>query len=147
MSESTGNNPPGFLDPSIEAMGLIRSSIQSTLRTNLPASLIANSIAPMLTQVNQWSTQTAALFEGSGPPTGVNIIFGIRKELFIGPPYLKTVFGVNVADLPSVFQEFLSFTAKLMDLQKPDKEKSSSKVFINFPRKIILLINSVLVQA
>jgi len=142
MSESTGNNPPGLLDPSVESMALIRTSIQSTLRTSLPASLIANSIAPMLSQVNQWSTQTAALFEGSGPPTGVNIVFGIRKELFIGPPYLKTVFGANVADLPSVFQEFLSFTAKLMDLQKPDKEKSSSKVLFNFPRKIIFLIKS-----
>jgi hypothetical protein len=141
MSEPTGSNPPGFLDPSVEAMGLVRTSIQTTLRTNLPASLIANAIAPMLSQVNQWSTQTAALFEGSGPPTGVNIIFGIRKDLFIGPPYLKTVFGTNVSDLPSVFQEFLSFTAKLMDLQKPDKEKSPSKVFINFPRKINFLIN------
>jgi hypothetical protein len=136
MSDSTGNNPPGFLDPSTDAMALIRSSIQSTLRTNLPASLIANSIAPMLSQVNQWSNQIPSLFDSSGPSTGLNIVFGIRKDLFIGPPYVKTVFGLNVADLPNVFQDFLSFTTKLIDLQKSDKEKSSSKVIHNFPRKI-----------
>ena len=129
MSEVFSNTFPAPLDPSADAVSFICNSIQTTLRSGLPNSLAVDSIAPLLTRVNQWSTQLTALFEGNAPHAGVNLVFSIRKDLFVGPPYLKTVFGTSLTELPAPFHEFLSFTSRLIEIQKPDKEKTPLKVF------------------
>ena len=106
----------------------IRSSIQSTLKTDLPPDTMATVISPMLAKVNLWSTQIPAMFEGAGTPSPVNLVFAIRKDLFVSPAYAQSTLGIPLPNLPPEFQEFATFIHLLIDAQKVEKEKSSTKV-------------------
>ena len=108
------------LNPSHSTMVTIRSSIQNTLKADLPPEMLINAIAPFLTSVNQWSTQIPLIIEGTGS-SSVNLIFAIRKDLFVAPQFTQSVMGTALADLPAPFQEFISFIHKLIDAQKTDK--------------------------
>jgi len=102
-------------------MVTIRSSIQNTLKADLPPEMLINAIAPFLTSVNQWSTQIPLIIEGTGSSSSVNLVFAIRKDLFVAPQFTQSVMGTALADLPAPFQEFISFIHKLIDAQKTDK--------------------------
>ena len=114
-----------ILTPPHQAIVAIRASIQSTLKTELPADVLAGVLAPMVAKVNLWSTQIPAMFEGAGSPTSVNLVFAIRKDLFVSPAYGQSVLGISLADLPPAFLEFASFIQLLIDAQKADKEKNA----------------------
>jgi hypothetical protein len=109
------------LIPPYSMIAAIHASIQNTLKAELPSNLVISAIAPFLTSVNQWSTQIPAMLEGSGPSASVNLVFAIRKDLFIAPQFIQSVMGPSMADLPAPFQEFLTFIRKLIDAQKPEK--------------------------
>ena len=97
----------------------LKSSIISGLKMDVPSDVKANIIAPILGVVNQWSTQIPVVLADSLSPTSnVNLIFSIRKELFAAPQFTQSVLGIPVAELPAVFQEFLSFISKLIEVQK-----------------------------
>ena len=81
MSEVFSNTFPVPLDPSADTVLFIRNSSQTTLRSGLPSSLAVDSIAPLLTQVNQWSTQLAALFEGNADKTPPKVFFNFPWEI------------------------------------------------------------------
>jgi hypothetical protein len=88
-----------------------------------------SAIAPMLNSVNMWSSQIPVMLEGASAPASANLVFAIRKDLFVGPTYTQFVFDVSVCDLPASFQEFGLFTHSLIEAQKSDKDKSApSKV-------------------
>jgi hypothetical protein len=116
------------LNPSYATVVAIRSSIQNTLKADLPPNLLANGIAPLLASVNQWSTQIPAMLEGPGLPVSVNLVFAIRKDLFLAPQFTQSILGIATADLPPPFQEFLNFILKLIEAQKTEKEKVAPKV-------------------
>jgi hypothetical protein len=130
------------LQPSYAVVATIKTSINSTLATELPAEVRANVIASLLAQVNQWSTQIPAMLEVSTPPLPVNLVFAIRKELFVAPLFVTSTLGVAIPELPVPFQEFLAFIASLIEAQKSDKEKPIVKVrflyFLAFSRSHIL---------
>jgi len=129
------------LQPSFETVAAIKESIVSTLGTNLAPNIRASAIAPLLSQVNQWSTQIPALLTMAGPNSPVNLVFSLRKELFLPPNYIQSVLGIPASTLPTAFQEFLSFIIRLIDAQKPEKEKPLPKVrLFSFLFTISLLI-------
>jgi len=68
------------------------------------------------------------MLEGAGSPGTANLVFAIRKDLFIGPQFNQSVLGIPLAELPTPFQEFLNFIHKLIEAQMKDKEKSPIKV-------------------
>ena len=114
-----------ILSPSLSAMATVRSSIQSCMKMELSADQQASVIAPLLSTVNQWSSQLPILLEGTSP---LNLVFSICKDLFIAPSFSQCVLGISLVDLPAPFQEFVTFIQKLIEAQKSDKDKTSSKV-------------------
>lgn len=119
------------LVPSVVAVATIKTSIANALATDLPSEVRASMIAPLLAQVNQWASQIPVLVE-TLDHTPANLVFSIRKELFLTPPFTQCVLGIPIPELPSAFQEFLNFIHKLIDAQKSDKDKPIQKVFL-FP--------------
>src|ERR1700675_3013297 len=128
-----------ILTPSYATVVTIRSSIQNTLKAELPPDVLANAIAPFLTSVNQWSSQIPAMLEGSGPSAAANLVFAIRKDLFIAPLFSQSVMGTPLVDLPAPFQEFMSFIHTLIDIQKTEREKPIAKVRLSLPRMIVFI--------
>lgn len=116
------------LQPPLSVIPVIQTSISNTLAAELPPEVRANVIAPLLSQINQWSTQIPALLDASGSTTHINAIFSIRKDLFIAPQFTQCALGINSSELPASFREFVAFISKLIDAQKPDKEKPLPKV-------------------
>jgi hypothetical protein len=116
------------LSPSFSAMATVRSSIQNCMKMELSTEQQASVIAPLLSTVNQWSSQLPTLLEGTG---ALNLVFSIRKDLFTAPSYSQCVLGISLTDLPSPFQEFVGFIQKLIEAQKSDKDKAPSKVRIH----------------
>ena len=109
-------------------MSVIKTSISNTLQANLPPDVLVNAIAPLLVSVNEWSTQIPAMLEGNGPSASANLVFAIRKDLFGGPPFSQTTFGIATAELPQAFQDFMSFIRDLIEAQKVDREKPVQRV-------------------
>jgi len=101
------------------------------MATDLPAEVRATVIAPLLAQVNQWSTQIPLVLEGPGC-LYVNLIFAIRKDLFHSPQFRLSTLGISISELPPPFIEFLAFTSRLIESQKPDREKPLPKVSLFF---------------
>jgi len=116
------------LQPSVSTISTIRGSIQNTLKTELPPDVVANAIAPYLSSVNQWSGQISAMLEGPGHPSAANLVFAIRKDLFIAPLFSQSVMGTPLIDLPAPFQEFMNFIHKLIEAQKIERERIIAKV-------------------
>jgi hypothetical protein len=116
------------LNPSYNAVCSIKSSITTTLSTELPPGIRAGVIAPLLVQVNQWASQIPLMLESTASPTPSNIIFAIRKDLFLAPFYTQNSLGIASADLPTPFHDFLAFIVKLNEAQKSSKDKTPPKV-------------------
>jgi len=116
------------LNPSYNAVCSIKSSITNTLSTELPPEIRAGVIAPQLVQVNQWASQIPLMLESTASPTPVNIIFAIRKDLFLAPFFTQSSLGISSADLPTPFHDFLAFITKLNETQKSSKDKIPPKV-------------------
>jgi hypothetical protein len=116
------------LNPSYNAVCSIKSSITNTLSTELAPEVRAGMIAPQLAQVNQWSSQIPLLLESSVSPTPINIIFAIRKDLFLAPFFTQSSLGITSVDLPTPFHDFLAFITKLNEAQKSSKDKIPPKV-------------------
>ena len=116
------------LNPSYNAVCSIKSSITNTLSTELAPEVRAGMIAPQLAQVNQWSSQIPLLLESTVSLTPINIIFAIRKDLFLAPFFTQSSLGIASADLPTPFHDFLAFITKLNEAQKSSKDKILPKV-------------------
>lgn len=116
------------LSPTIATINAIKISISGSLKSELPRDVLANSIAPLLISVNQWASQIPSMLDNSNNPASANLIFAIRKDLFIGPLFTHCVIGLPLVELPAPFQDFQIFIHKLIDAQKVDREKPASKV-------------------
>ena len=115
-------------NPPFQAVSTIKTSIANALATDLPSEVRAGMIAPLLTQVNQWANQVSAMVDHTGTPIHANIVFAIRKDLFLAPQFNQCVLGIPLSELPPPFSEFLNFIHKLIDAQKSDKDKTPPKV-------------------
>ena len=116
------------LNPTPAMMAAYKGSIVSTLKNDLPVDVLASTVAPILTCVNQWASQIPAMLEGPSPSPNANIIFAIRKELFQPPQYINNIFGKPLSELPAPFQEFANFIRDLQDAQKVERERPVVKV-------------------
>src|SRR6266576_3175191 len=117
------------LTPTLATIQLVKDSIASTVQnTALPVSSRAACIAPQLAIVNQWADQITLVLENSDAPANVNLVFAIRKDLFVPPQYVHCVLGIPGVDLPPPFSAFLAMILKLIGAQKSDKERPIIKV-------------------
>jgi len=116
------------LNPSYNAVCSIKSSITTTLSTELPPGIRAGMIAPLLVQVNQWTSQISLMLESTASPTPSNVVFAICKDLFLAPFFTQSSLGIASADLPTPFHDFLAFIVKLNEAQKSSKDKTPPKV-------------------
>jgi hypothetical protein len=123
------------LDPSLATVQLLRAGISTSLQSSLPLELRAKTIVPFLASVNQWASQIPAMLNSSNNPAAANLVFSIRKELFLPPSFQQSIFGIPITDLPSEFQDFLSLIHRLIDAQKSDKDKPLVRVSL-FDRSI-----------
>lgn len=136
------------LEPSLESVYLLRTGIATSLQLRLPDEMRAKAIAPLLAGVNQWATQIPAILDASNNPAAANLVFSIRKELFPPPLYYQSVLGIPTDKLPSEFQDFLTFTLRLIEAQKPDKEKPPPRVsFSSYYRRFATDSNLFISQA
>ena len=115
------------LTPSLQTMASVKLQIQTTLKTELAGVMLAQIVAPLLSTVNLWSTQIPVMLEGTGSSASANLIFSIRKDLFVSPSYTQNVLNVPSGELPTPFQEFTTFIQQLIDAQKVEKEKTGPK--------------------
>jgi hypothetical protein len=115
------------LSPSLAFITECKTLIHNIMQSEAPAIDRANAIAFLLSNVNAWSSQIPAMLEGSGPSASANIVFAIRKELFVAPAFIHSILGIALPDLPAAFQDFLSFILKLIEAQKSDKDKPIPK--------------------
>lgn len=112
------------LNPSFATVQTLKESILHTLQNHaLPASVRAATIAPQLAIVNQWSDQIPLVLDNSDAPATVNLVFAIRKDLYLGPQFIQCVLGIPSTELPPAFPAFLSMILKLIGAQKTDKDK------------------------
>lgn len=117
------------LEPCLATVQLVKDSICSTLQnTAVPVGARAACIAPQLAIVNQWADQIPLVLENPDAPANVNLVFAIRKDLFVAPQYVHSVLGIPGTDLPPPFASFLAMILKLIGAQKSDKEKPTVKV-------------------
>ena len=113
-------------------MSAVKHAIATNLKSEMPGDLVTNAIAPLLNTVNEWSTQIPAMLEGGGSSSSANLIFAIRKELFVAPAYTQCVLGTSPNNLPASFGEFLHFIQKLIEAQKSDKDPVATKVNLHY---------------
>lgn len=132
------------LHPTIPTVQSIRDNIYSVMQNHaLPSSMRAALIGPQLGMVNEWSDQITLVLDHSEAPAPVNLVFAIRKELFIAPQYTQCLLNIPATELPSAFPAFLAMILKLIGAQKTDKEKPVVKVPSPSPLcRIDLLLNS-----
>ena len=116
--------------PSAQTIAAIKTSIQNTMKAELPQDMLANAVAPFLTTVNQLASQVTSLVETPGNAALVNNIFSIRNEIYAAPRYIHSAFGIPLSELPAPFHEFGTFIHKLIEAQKAEKDKNASKVTI-----------------
>jgi hypothetical protein len=116
------------LNPTFLTVTALKNAIAGILKADLTPEALATSIAPSLIIINKWSTQIPLMLEGSVPLVNANLIFSIRKDLFIGPLFNQATFGTPLSNLPPPFQEFVTFINKLIDAQRVDKDKVVAKV-------------------
>ena len=108
------------LIPPYQSIVVIKNSILSALEADLAGCVKAHAIAPLLNTVNQWSSQIPIMLTEVGINTSANLIFDIRKELYVQPLYSRNVFGLPPAELPPGFREFQNFIHKLIGAQKAE---------------------------
>lgn len=118
-----------LLDPPIATVQSLKANITSALQAvALPATMRADAIAPLLASINKWATQIPLMLDTPSSPASANLVFAIRKELFVAPAFTQSVFGLPPTALPPPFQEFLSFILCLIEAQKPPKDKAVARV-------------------
>ena len=116
------------LNPTYNAICIIKTSISNILLTEVPPDTRAAMIAPLLEQVNRWATQIPATLDNNIMPTPATVVFAIRNNLYLPPLYTQCLLDVPSANLPAAFHVFLTFILKLIDAQKTEKEKPVSQV-------------------
>ena len=90
------NTMSSSLSPSYMTMSAVKHAIATNLKSEMPGDLVTNAIALLLNTVNEWSTQIPAMLEGGGSSSSANLIFAIRKELFVAPAYTQCVLGIPI---------------------------------------------------
>lgn len=111
------------LNPDVATVKGMLVTIKEFLKSPIPPIAIAQSVAPLLNQVNHWSTQVDQVIEQSA----ADIVFDYRNILLKGwadtPPA-----GLSSATLPAPFADFKQLVKAVMDAQAPAKKSTQSKI-------------------
>lgn len=125
------------LHPSVPTVQTVKDNVLAIMQNHsLTPSLRASLIATQLDTVNEWSDQINLVLDHSDAPNPANLVFSIRKDLFIAPHFTQCLLtGVPTGELPPAFPAFLALILKLIDAQKTDKEKPPIKVRFYFSHR------------
>lgn len=120
------------LAPSLGVATAIRADIITALKSRGSPEEMMTIISPSLTVINQWATQIPFLI--SVPPA-LDLLFAMRKDLFNGPTFVVSSFGIPLVDLPEPFRTFSTLIRDVITAQKADKPPSKvrSLYFLIFP--------------
>jgi hypothetical protein len=117
------------LNPTLATVLAIKDNISNIVQNvALPVSTRADLIAPQLAMVNQWVDQIPLVLDNPDAPASVNLVFAIRKDLFVAPQFFQCVLSTPGTELHPAFSAFLSLISKLIGAQKTDREKPPPKV-------------------
>ena len=134
---------PDILNPTYEAIVLAQDAIQRTVKLSMASEDYPKLISPWLTMVNQWATQIPVMLREVGPNTSINLVFSIRKDLFLDPHYTHPVFHLPPSELPLEFQEFQDFIRKLIRAQKVEQPVGLASLVSFFQTVVESLANYV----
>jgi hypothetical protein len=99
-------------------------TIKEFLKSPIPPAALAQSIAPLLNQVNNWSSQAEQICDEGA----ANLVFDYRNTIFKGWADTSAC-GIPSAELPPPFAEFKNLVKNVMDYQAFHK-KSATKVLV-----------------
>lgn len=134
--------------PSFAVIAAVRADIIGALKSGNPPDVIAAQIAPSLFYVNQWASQIPLLLAGSGPGSCLDLVFTIRKDLFVPPAYTQLSFGTLVGDQPESFQVFTAFVRDIISAQKAEKPVQKVRfLYFNFNFELIFIFSFINVPA
>lgn len=106
------------LIPEFATIAATRGNIITILKAGLPLDTSSSIIASSLSLVNQWATQIPLVLSSKAPSNALELVFAIRKDLFVAPSFEETTLDIPVADLPDSFRTFLAFSRELSQAQK-----------------------------
>lgn len=114
------------LNPDVATVTGMLVTIKEFLKSPIPPVALAQSIAPLLNQVNHWSTQVDQVIEQSA----ANIIFDYRNVVLKGWADSPAL-GLPNVSLPPPFAEFKSLVKAVMDAQAPAKKALLAKTSVS----------------
>ena len=127
------------LNPDVATVKGMLATIKEFLKSPIPPVAIAQSVAPLLNQVNHWSTQVDQVIEQSA----ADVVFDYRNVLLKGWVDTPSV-GLSNANLPAPFADFKQLVKAVMDAQAPASKKttqSKTQVCFYFLKYIPYLVN------
>ena len=107
------------LNPDIATVKGMLATIKEFLKSPIPPVAIAQSVAPLLNQVNHWSTQVEQVIKQSA----ADVVFDYRNVLLKGWADTLSV-GLSNTSLPAPFADFKQLVKAVMDAQAPAKSKT-----------------------
>jgi hypothetical protein len=110
------------LNPDVATVKGMLVTIKEFLKSPIPPVAIAQSVAPLLNQVNHWATQVDQVIEQSA----ANIVFDYRNILLKGWADTPAV-DLASSSLPPPFAEFKQLVKAVMDAQIPGKKAAHTK--------------------
>ena len=110
------------LNPDVATVKGMLVTIKEFLKSPIPPVAIAQSVAPLLNQVNHWSTQIDQVIEQSA----ADVVFDYRNVLLKGWADTPSL-GLSNASLPAPFADFKLLVKAVMDAQSPVKKSNQSK--------------------
>ena len=110
------------LNPDVATVKGMLVTIKEFLKSPIPPVAIAQSVAPLLNQVNHWSTQIDQVIEQSA----ADVVFDYRNILLKGWADAPSV-GLSIASLPAPFADVKLLVKAVMDAQSPVKKSIQSK--------------------
>ena len=112
------------LVPDVATAKSMLVTIKEFLKSPIPPAVLAQSIAPLLNQVNNWSSQAEQICDEGA----ANLVFDYRNTIFKGWADTSAC-GIPSAELPPPFAEFKNLVKNVMDYQAFHK-KSATKVLV-----------------
>jgi len=110
------------LNPDVATVKGMLATIKEFLKSPIPPVTIAQSVAPLLNQVNHWSTQVKQVIE----QFAADVIFDYRNVLLKSWADTLSV-GLSNTSLPAPFANFKQLIKAVMDAQAPSKKSTQSK--------------------
>jgi hypothetical protein len=115
------------LSPSPGVAAAIRTDIITALKARNSPEELSILLGPSLAAINQWANQLPLLLQNS---PALDLLFAIRKDIFNGPSFAVSSFGIPLMDLPEPFRAFSTLIRDAIAAQKAEKAPPKVHLFV-----------------